>query len=993
MDFLDKCDHSSESESSDTDSAGYSSDDDFIDDTDREVADIFYANPYLEHPVNLVIPDPVSSSTDVPVTGSVKRGRSLSFLRTRKRLRLDSPNPPSPLYISSESDIESKNSTINISSDSECNEEILPDIRFVKCEDDNDELIPCTQPLQDDEELPPSQEIGEEDVDLYVSDTEIVHINSTDCDSPPPDRHVKFNENVEMRYYETLRTQKSALNSNYDKFKKRGKEEWFYQKLERYNSVLAEMDLIPELERKPDYAEKYEAVTRLRSKLINMELKVNETKCEMDYDSDCSSVSTDSVDVESVKKERGVLRNSLIEKNYLIKNCENMFVRRSLSDCRLKEIPIDEDSPEYEMFGKYCNYCDEFFHVKDFSEHVMGEFHRVKERMYHDIHSTCFVRSFVKPHSIDDKEKCEDCKVYGKAILRVDECTEDWWTENKMNDYKYKNYYIQQAQDKTPTNAIRSNFFCDLCEKDCYSQPYLERHIEGKLHKLKVKQLNKHKDSPTPSTSKAPSSTPTPTPSPKTAIKEGKGHRYRSPKRTSNKNRKMSPSPKNNDTDHYCSVCEVTVKRKTDFNRHLKSNRHAKRLRLQVSANDEDIDTVGDEGSPVKSKEELNKGSIPGTSKGSQKSKKSTFFLTCNIPKYDIAKKVKSFYCQYCNISLRTRRIYRQHRKDKSHIYRMKNGFGPLTRRGKLRQDRGLFVKGIAIGQEFTLSGEDIHSHAVFVSHEKLTYEQFRKKFLKLFKVHLRRKGQRYDLQTVRNMRSAVRYVTKDDEKAYVAGIDQDYCSTRYRMRSYSNERKRLSFGDETTSKIASSERVVARDFFNSERRLLEAELDGAGNIELREWQKEFIEILLSEEGNDRPIYWIYDVVGNEGKSFLCQHLASKYGACLMTAIQEQAIAYAYNSERMVLFDIPRDSDLEEVSLKPIEMLKNGVITSTKYECVTKRFKTPIVCMLCNVLPRRSRFSVDRWRVYELYGGKLTRLECYNSMDRCTESHYCSNNV
>lgn len=124
-----------------------------------------------------------------------------------------------------------------------------------------------------------------------------------------------------------------------------------------------------------------------------------------------------------------------------------------------------------------------------------------------------------------------------------------------------------------------------------------------------------------------------------------------------------------------------------------------------------------------------------------------------------------------------------------------------------------------------------------------MTFEKFHKTFRKLYKLKLRKVGYIHDTRTVRNLRQAVRYVTKEDSKAVVYNIDEDYTSTVYRMRSYSKERKRLSFGDSIPSRLNPGERHVAKDYFNDQKRTEEStrQVELFQHVELRPWQLELI--------------------------------------------------------------------------------------------------------------------------------------------------------
>ena len=277
-----------------------------------------------------------------------------------------------------------------------------------------------------------------------------------------------------------------------------------------------------------------------------------------------------------------------------------------------------------------------------------------------------------------------------------------------------------------------------------------------------------------------------------------------------------------------------------------------------------------------------------------------------------------------------------------------------------------------------------------------MTYKQFSNNFRKLFKIRLNKEGLIFDLKTIRNLREAVRYLTKEDPSAVVYNIDEDYTSTVYRMRSYSEERKRLSFGDSVTSRLNPGQRQVAKDYFEDEKRREECErqISMFNDTELRSWQSQLLALVdrSKEINDDRAIYWIVDHMGNMGKSYLARYLAST-GACLFTTVENSTIAYQYNGENVVCIDLSRDTDFASLRLVSLEHLKDGYITSTKYEPKTKHFVSPQVVVFANRFPDKNKFSPDRWRVYLIEDEEtLTRCKCFNQILPCTESHVMCGN-
>lgn len=153
---------------------------------------------------------------------------------------------------------------------------------------------------------------------------------------------------------------------------------------------------------------------------------------------------------------------------------------------------------------------------------------------------------------------------------------------------------------------------------------------------------------------------------------------------------------------------------------------------------------------------------------------------------------------------------------------------------------------------------------------------------------------------------------------------------------------------------------------YNSEK-AMDKLIDDYCAFELREWQEQAL-VAMGEQ-NDRQVLWIYDEVGNSGKSFLGTYLLSK-GACLFERGSAVDLAYQYNFEDVVVFDLCRSS--EYMPYQMMESLKNGRITSTKYQsCLKITPRALKVIVFSNALPDMTKLSMDRWVVKTLINNRL----------------------
>ena len=155
--------------------------------------------------------------------------------------------------------------------------------------------------------------------------------------------------------------------------------------------------------------------------------------------------------------------------------------------------------------------------------------------------------------------------------------------------------------------------------------------------------------------------------------------------------------------------------------------------------------------------------------------------------------------------------------------------------------------------------------------------------------------------------------------------------------------------------RAAEKARAVAKR--NSRKRKLTEVYD---DVTLRDWQRVVLKKLASQD--DRKVTWVYDPDGGLGKSWLANYLLAKENAFLIEGGKRADIAYAYNYEKIVVFDFTRSQE-EQVNYSTIESFKNGRIFSSKYESGLKIFDPATVLCLSNFDPDRTRLSSDRWQV------------------------------
>lgn len=144
-------------------------------------------------------------------------------------------------------------------------------------------------------------------------------------------------------------------------------------------------------------------------------------------------------------------------------------------------------------------------------------------------------------------------------------------------------------------------------------------------------------------------------------------------------------------------------------------------------------------------------------------------------------------------------------------------------------------------------------------------------------------------------------------------------------------------------------------------------------NIEFVRWQY-FLEKELDRTVDPRKIIWYIDLVGNTRKSYYCKYRAIAHNDLILTqlaserdvaTIVKNAIENSWNG-KAVLVDLPRDDKHNHSIYKPLEMIKNGMITASKYQGGTVIFDNPHVVVFANFHPTLSSLSRDRWDIRDI---------------------------
>ena len=136
---------------------------------------------------------------------------------------------------------------------------------------------------------------------------------------------------------------------------------------------------------------------------------------------------------------------------------------------------------------------------------------------------------------------------------------------------------------------------------------------------------------------------------------------------------------------------------------------------------------------------------------------------------------------------------------------------------------------------------------------------------------------------------------------------------------------------------------------------------------ELSAWQSTMYE-LLNYPPNDRTIYFIVDVDGNNGKTWFAHHYCFTHPYCqVIPPGKKNDMVFALQENITVLFlDCPRSKQGDFIQYDFLEEVKNGYIFSPKYESRVKRLNKCHVVVLMNEKPDLTKLSEDRYHVIEI---------------------------
>ena len=133
-----------------------------------------------------------------------------------------------------------------------------------------------------------------------------------------------------------------------------------------------------------------------------------------------------------------------------------------------------------------------------------------------------------------------------------------------------------------------------------------------------------------------------------------------------------------------------------------------------------------------------------------------------------------------------------------------------------------------------------------------------------------------------------------------------------------------------------------------------------------------------------REVNWLYDPIGNTGKSVLTKYLLWKHSEDVMIVPRANAqnmrtVIIDRGPRKLYLFDIPRTLGKEEHKediYSVIEDVKNGTVLSAMYGRDAQLLMyPPIVWVFSNYRPDIKSLSLDRWKIFIMRENKGLDME------------------
>jgi len=152
-------------------------------------------------------------------------------------------------------------------------------------------------------------------------------------------------------------------------------------------------------------------------------------------------------------------------------------------------------------------------------------------------------------------------------------------------------------------------------------------------------------------------------------------------------------------------------------------------------------------------------------------------------------------------------------------------------------------------------------------------------------------------------------------------------------------------------------------------------------DVSWKQWQQDVLDVI-DGTPDRRQILWVWDQTGNVGKSYLAKYLALFHNALVIENGKKVDMAYIFAkmspTPPVVVFDLSRTvaptegKDYLAGTYSLCENLKNGMLTTTKYDSRVMTFPVPHVIVFANFTPDFTKWSRDRYNILQIDGPTYT---------------------
>lgn len=148
----------------------------------------------------------------------------------------------------------------------------------------------------------------------------------------------------------------------------------------------------------------------------------------------------------------------------------------------------------------------------------------------------------------------------------------------------------------------------------------------------------------------------------------------------------------------------------------------------------------------------------------------------------------------------------------------------------------------------------------------------------------------------------------------------------------------------------------------------------------LRPWQQTLLERLRAQ--SCRQVFFVEDPFGDQGKTWMSMFLRTSFNAFVCRGGKDADIAYSFKSHfeehesEYCVFDMARCNEDQYWPYRKIEEMKDGYMTSSKYESTSFDFLEQKVIVFCNKVPDNvmEKLSFDRVVKFIIDDNKLVQL-------------------